>query len=85
MHVHVHVHVIMMDHFFVAGSVEAIHPVQDCAALQDPHVASLVTSAMKVEKEIFEMAGSQEEYYQLLEVKIYQLRKEREENNTLVS
>ena len=48
-------------------------------ALQDKRVLSLVQYAMKVEKAIFEASTSREEYYQLLAVKIYQIRKELEE------
>ena len=47
--------------------------------LQDRRVASFIQYAMKVEKAMFEVATSQEEYYQLLAEKIYRIRKELEE------
>ena len=65
------------------SSVETIYPIQNPTALQDQRVSSLIQYAMKVEKAMFEMATSREEYYQLLAEKIYRIRKELDERRKI--
>ena len=64
-------------------SVEAIYPIQNPNALQDSRVNSIIQYAMKVEKTMFEVSSSREEYYRLLAEKIYRVRKELEERRRI--
>lgn len=61
-------------------SVETFYPVQNP---QDQRVSKLIDYAIKLEKAMFEIASSREQYYQLLAEKIYSIRRELEERRKM--
>ncbi|XP_065886500.1 histone lysine acetyltransferase CREBBP-like isoform X3 [Dysidea avara] len=64
--------------------VTTIYPVQDQTDLQDRRVMSLIQYAKRVEKSMFEVARSREQYFELLAEKIYRIQKELQERRARV-
>ena len=65
---YIHTHIPLSPQF-------AMYPVQDPRLLSDQLVALRIHCTMKVEKDIFEAANSQDEYCRLLAGRIYQIYK----------